>query len=454
MISKKMIELFNIFKKETGKYQDLDINDIQFESKEIQDVFDVVRRGASPRPIKEYVIDSSYSGKKYNWLKIGDVTKSNIFLKKTSQYISEDGMKKSVLGKKGDFLVTNSMTVGIPIILDIDTCFHDGFLYLGFNDRNQKEYYNMYLFYYFTSYRQELMLKSKDGIVNNLNTDIIKKANIVLPKPYSEKYTSFKIQQAIVEFLDYQKAQTEKLQEKMSFLEEKASQLGGTILSRVFEMQDPFVVEQFKKYCLHKKLDIQIKDFDFETLELGSVANFVGGSGKYKKDYIDFNQGEYPLMTGSLEKKNYIEAMEDKDIIREESVSYNKDNDAGSRAFYHTSPYILGGHHYGVFIKKEEKSRISTKYLYLTMQNIFLHNKFYQSQKPIANSSLIKKFEIKIPTGSNEFSMKLQKIIVDFIETSTLWQNKIIDLTNSVQTKCDILDRALLNEIFKGFDDD
>lgn len=172
MLDHEIIEKFKEFQQKTGKYLDLVIEDVRFEkvdlfseNKQCKSVFDIVRRGASPRPIKNFIVDRNSTEEKYNWLKIGDVTKSNIYLKNTNQFISKNGKEKSVLGKKGDFLLTNSMTVGIPIILDIDTCFHDGFLYLGFLDRKQQNYYSLYLYYYFKSYRNKLLAKSKDGIV-------------------------------------------------------------------------------------------------------------------------------------------------------------------------------------------------------------------------------------------------------------------------------------------------
>ena len=202
-LDSQVIEKFKEFQKKNGKYCDLDIENVKFNNLSVDSIFDIVRRGASPRPIKQYQVDKDYSGLKYNWLKIGDVTKSNIYLRKTNEYINEDGKNNSVLGKKGDFLISNSMTVGVPIILDIETCFHDGFLYLGFNDNVQEKYYNLYLFYFFTSYRQTLISKSKDGIVKNLNTDIIKTVSIPIPQDYNENYKSMDIQKAIVEFLEY-----------------------------------------------------------------------------------------------------------------------------------------------------------------------------------------------------------------------------------------------------------
>jgi len=153
------------------------IDDIDYESKLLggnNGVF-LIGRGASPRPIENFITDND-NPNKYGWLKISDVTASNIYLKNVKQHITFEGKEKSKLGKKGDLLLTNSMTVGVPIILDIDTCFHDGFLY--FKDP-KIEISNLYVYYFFINYKKQLETISKGGIVKNLNTDLIKEEYIM-----------------------------------------------------------------------------------------------------------------------------------------------------------------------------------------------------------------------------------------------------------------------------------
>jgi len=466
MLSNKLIKLFNEFKKETGKYNDLNIEDVEFESKKIVDVFDIVRRGASPRPIKEYMVDSTYIGQKYNWLKIGDVTKSNVFLKKTSQYINEDGMKKSVLGKKGDFLVTNSMTVGVPIILDIDTCFHDGFLYLGFNDRNQEEYYNMYLFYYFTSYRQELMLKSKDGIVNNLNIDIVKEASIVLPKQYNVKYISFKIQKAIVEFLDYQKEQTWKLRKQMLLLQNKTNAIDRGVLSSIFEMKNSFIIEQFNKWAKLASYKI-----DGNDIKLDPDINFfddkqedIVGAKKLEKnqDLILENavREGIPVYTGGLKVLCYVDQHKYKDKIfianhdnPDISFANNGDGSAGRNFFIHKNNYFINQER--TVIKFNKDKNYYSLFIYYQIKDMREKFNMNRVNRPTPKDLKNFDFNIRIPYSTKNYSSyKIQQILVEFIEAFDLWKNKILSLTNSVEEKSNAVDTAFLNEIFKGSDDD
>ena len=85
-----------------------------------------VKRGGSPRPIQEYLSDSGY-----RWLKISDVTSLQTpFITSIAEHIKESGTNKTVFLKSGCLVLSNSATPGIPKILDLDSCIHDGWLYL------------------------------------------------------------------------------------------------------------------------------------------------------------------------------------------------------------------------------------------------------------------------------------------------------------------------------------
>ncbi|MBQ6444513.1 MAG: hypothetical protein IJJ11_07565 [Methanosphaera sp.] len=65
-----------------------------------------VKRGSSPRPIKEYIVDEGIP-----WVKISDATSDNTrFINNTKEFIKEDGVSKSVVVNKGDLIVSNSAT--------------------------------------------------------------------------------------------------------------------------------------------------------------------------------------------------------------------------------------------------------------------------------------------------------------------------------------------------------
>ena len=82
-------------------------------------------RGASPRPIKEFITEDTNG---VNWIKIGDVTPGSKYITTTAERITEEGAKKSRFVKEGDFVLSNSMSFGRPYILQTRGCIHDGWL--------------------------------------------------------------------------------------------------------------------------------------------------------------------------------------------------------------------------------------------------------------------------------------------------------------------------------------
>ena len=158
-------------------------------NKKINDIFDIptswkyikisevieVARGGSPRPIQHYI---TLEKNGLNWIKIGDTDVNSKYIVSCKEKIKPSGLKKTRFVKKGDFLLTNSMSFGHPYILKIDGCIHDGWLVLS--DR-----YNMYdknfLYYLLSSpYVYKSFCSSVGGsVVKNLNSD--KVSNTIIP---------------------------------------------------------------------------------------------------------------------------------------------------------------------------------------------------------------------------------------------------------------------------------
>jgi type I restriction enzyme M protein len=135
-------------------------------------------RGASPRPIKEYLTDEK-SG--VNWIKIGDVKPDSKFITETKEKITIEGADKSRYVKKGDFILSNSMSFGRPYIMGIDGCIHDGWLLLSdFSNNLNKDY-----LYYILSDKivqiQFISAASGGTSVDNLNIEKVSHTQIPLP---------------------------------------------------------------------------------------------------------------------------------------------------------------------------------------------------------------------------------------------------------------------------------
>lgn len=211
-------------------------------------------------------------------------------------------------------------------------------------------------------------------------------------------------------------------------------------------MLNDAIVKQFNdfKEKTGKYKDLYIEKIIMDKRELDSLVEFKNGSGGYTKKYSETNPGEFPLMTGSLEVKSYVKPIDERHVIEDESVSYNKDNDSGSQAFYHNKPYIVGAHHYAVFIKENQKENLTVKYLYYMMKNIFDTYKFYQS-KNVANSSLIGTFDVYVPRKNDDYtSVEIQEAIVEFLDRT----EKLRDKMYSLEHKTEKVYEAIISKIF------
>jgi len=141
--------------------------------------FAKVRRGASPRPIG----DPRYFGGNVGWIRISDVTASNKYLRKTEQYVSPLGESLSVRVDKGDLVMSICGTIGRPIIIDMPSCIHDGFVQL-FDIKNAD---TEYLYYILQFHEKDLEGRGQPGTQVNLNTSIVENFEIFIPEDINEQ---------------------------------------------------------------------------------------------------------------------------------------------------------------------------------------------------------------------------------------------------------------------------
>lgn len=141
-----------------------------------------VTRGASPRPIQNYM-----SLKGMPWVKISDASLScSKYLFETAQYIIQEGVSHSRMVTPGMMIVSNSASPGLPMIMEITACVHDGWLIID----DYKQVTQEYMYYYFLSERQSLISSSNGSVFNNLKTDIVKKHKIIIPDSKTMNYVT------------------------------------------------------------------------------------------------------------------------------------------------------------------------------------------------------------------------------------------------------------------------
>jgi len=175
-----------------------------------------IRRGASPRPINNFI------GNDIPWIKIGDGTKGNeLYIKKTAVKITKKGAVKSVFLRSGSLIFANcGVSLGFARILKIDGCIHDGWLSFERLDKKLNQIYLLKLINQITPY---LIKLSPEGTQPNLNTKIMKNLGIPLPPiELQEKFAN------IV-------GQVEKIKEKQKKSKIEINDLLGVLMQKAFK---------------------------------------------------------------------------------------------------------------------------------------------------------------------------------------------------------------------------
>ena len=163
-----------------------------------------IARGGSPRPIKNYLTDAANG---INWIKIGDTKKDGKYIDSVKEKIIPEGVKKSRMVHKGDFLLTNSMSFGRPYILNVDGCIHDGWLVIS---PLGKVYTSDFLYYLLSSsfaFEQFTNIAS-GGVVTNLNSDKVANTRFPLPPYEEQKRIVLEIEHwfALIDIIEHSKA--------------------------------------------------------------------------------------------------------------------------------------------------------------------------------------------------------------------------------------------------------
>jgi restriction endonuclease S subunit len=109
---------------------------------------------------------------------VADITRDGMYTTPRIDSLTEEGATKSRPMKKGDVIIAVSGNPGLPTILAVDACIHDGFVGL-------RELRNNVLpeFLYFALLTLHVSLGSQSvgAVFKNLTTDQIREFRIALP---------------------------------------------------------------------------------------------------------------------------------------------------------------------------------------------------------------------------------------------------------------------------------
>lgn len=348
-----------------------------------------IERGGSPRPIDAFLTNAEDG---VNWIKIGDATAGSKYITFTKEKIKPEGVKKSRMVYKGDFILSNSMSFGKPYILGIDGCIHDGWLVL----RDVKNLFNKsYLYYYLSSpniYREFKRL-AVGGVVNNLNSELVRSVNVVIP-PLPE-------QEKIVSELDCLSGLIEKKRQQLKELDALAQSIFYEMFGNPVENERGWEVKKLGEVCVIER----------------------GGSPRPISDYLTNSENgvNWIKIGDAVEGSRFINHTEEK--IKPEGVKKSRMVYKGdfilSNSMSFGKPYILGLDgciHDGWLVIRDSNGLFNKNYLYYYLSS----NDLYCEFKKLAvggvvnnlNSKIVRDVNVSIPPLAiqHEFASQIESI--------------------------------------------
>ena len=178
-----------------------------------------ITRGGSPRPIQDYLTTNNENS--IPWIKISDATKVKKIIVETENFIINKGATNGNTVYKGELIVSNSASPGIPRFVSQKSCVHDGWLILRKFDKNIDK---NFMFYLIETIRNDLKNEGSGTIFINLSIEILSNKAVRFPPLETQK-----------KIADYLDVEVSRLDKQVSLLERKYALLGDYKEALIFE---------------------------------------------------------------------------------------------------------------------------------------------------------------------------------------------------------------------------
>lgn len=435
-----------------------------WEVKRLGDSVDILR-GGSPRPIENYLTTNADG---INWIKIGDVKPNDKYIRKTEEKIIPEGKSRSREVKKGDFILSNSMSFGRPYILAIDGCIHDGWLTI---QKYAETFDKKFLYYLLGSdevFNQYVQMAAGSS-VQNLNKDKVADLQLKIP-PLPEQQ---RIAKALSD-VDALISTTEKLIQKKKNIKQGAMQNLLTGKKRLpgfgNKQTDLFVPngthtkevkdvspEQIRLSAKMKQTELGEIPEDWEVKNINKECTIkarIGWQGLKSTEYLD--SGDYILITGTDFDSGFINWKscsyvtkwrfdQDKNIqIKQGDVLITKDGTIGKVAFLNEIP-MQGTLNSGVFvIRPKNPDKMDSVFLSLIFNSFWFDSFLEQITSGSTIVHLYQKDFVKFnfPLPSKEEQTAIANVLSSM--------DKEIETLNTKLEKYRNLKTAMMQQLLTG----
>jgi type I restriction enzyme S subunit len=230
----------------------------------LKDIVKMIKSGGTPSTKKPEFWDGNIP-----FVKIEDISGENKYLYRTKNYITEEGLKNSNawLVPVNSLLLAMYGSIGEAAINKIKIATNQAILGIVPTYKVDVEF----LYYFFKYFKKELIKKSGETTQKNINAQIVKEFQILLP-PLEEQKAIANILQKFDELLEIYNQEIETLQRIKKALMKK------------FFTEGVFEHKEFKEVVLNDEI-VKIPK-DWEVVKLGKISKsiFYGVTAKATKE--------------------------------------------------------------------------------------------------------------------------------------------------------------------------
>ena len=308
-----------------------------------------------------------------------------------------------------------------------------------------KKYYSIYV--YWNIFDMKKKYGFKRGYTPSQKE--LKKLKIMIPIPKPQgSYTSYDIQKAIVEFLEFWKVEfTEVYRNKIAKIRPILETMKKNLVASTFKL-DSKIVESFNEFAKDKGFDVKLEDIDFVEKSIYKNANDkmvdLLNSKRIPITKKDRKKGPYPYY-GASGISDYVDnyIFDDRLVLLGEDGAKWSANE--NSAFIAEGKFWVNNH---AHIMKPIENVLKDTYLVFILNMMDLDKYVTNSTPRKLSQTGLKTILIHMPTHENHNSIDLQNLLVSYWEMVLGNFEKREKLFDRALELCDKLDEAFLYRTF------
>ena len=438
-LDSQVIERFKEFQEKTGKYSDLDIEDVQFDKKTINDIIDEFIKGSTPKyslsSTNTIVIKSGQARGNYN-----------VFDFKNTAYLDLTKVKNPKYLQKSDILIntTGVGTAGRVTLFELDGDYvsdsHITVLRYDLNSFNK--FYLLYFFVNFGFKKLEAMAEGSGGQVE-LSMEKIRPLVIPIPKDYNETYKSIDIQKVIVEFLEFWKINyTDVFRQIVTHQKPILEKIKKALIPATLRY-DKTMVNSFNEYIKTRGIYINLSKIEFQEKNIDKIVDISRGQVISKKDLKQ--NGQYPVYS-SQTKNEGLFGFINSYMYDGDAITWTTDGKHAGTTFLRSGKFNYTNVCGLMTIKKEQD--VNIHYLSYITNLIFPKYVDRTSQNSKLMTHHLNDITIPIPYSSKIDSFEIQKALVEFWEMIFNNIDERFKKFDNIERLTDKIDEAFLYRTF------